>query len=88
VLRAYGDLAVSKICRIVGDYAVEHAREIEALLSRQQDDPRQPRLLSDPALICVLERLEHDRYALRRNWSPAHDPRELRRVADLWGVRV
>jgi len=34
------------------------------------------------------EHLEHDRYALRRSWLPAHDPAELRRIAEIWGVRL
>ncbi len=88
VLEAYGDLPVATICRLVRDYAAIHSVELTALLGRQEHDNRRPALLSDPALICVLERLEHDRYALRRSWTPAHDPRELRRIADLWGVRI
>jgi hypothetical protein len=88
VLGAYGDLPVAAICRLVQNYATSHSTELAALLDRQKHDRRRPSLLSDPALICILERLEHDRYALRRNWTPAHDPRELRRIADLWGVRV
>jgi hypothetical protein len=87
VLEAYGDLPVSAICQLVRDYADRHAAELAALLHRLKDDRRRPALLTDAALLCVLERLEHDRFALRRSWSPVHDPRELRRVADLWGVR-
>jgi hypothetical protein len=88
VLAAYGDLDTLTICLLIRDYARAHASELDALLDRQERDPRRPAVLSDPALMCVLERLEHDRYALRRSWVSAHDPRELRRVADLWGVRL
>src|SRR5262245_51357891 len=87
VLRAYGDLDAETIWQVVNSYAREHGAELRGLLARQQDDWRRPRLLSDPALLLILERLEHDRYALRRSWLPAHDPRDLRRLADLWGVR-
>ncbi len=88
VLDAYGDMPVPEICRRVLDYASDHSVELRELLARQSHDPRHPALLDDAALPCVLERLEHDRYALRRAWSPRHDPRELRRVADLWGIRL
>lgn len=88
VLSAYGDLDMSSIWRLVDEYARAHDAELRGVLARQQNDRRRPRLLSDPALLLILERLEHNRYALRRSWLPAHDPDELRRLADLWGVRL
>jgi hypothetical protein len=88
VVATYGGLDASGICALVSDYARLHASELADLFARQRRDRRRPALLSDPALLCVLERLDHDRYALRRSWARAHDPRELRRVADLWGVRL
>jgi hypothetical protein len=88
VVRAYGGIDVDAICRLVTDYARTRASELLGLLARQQNDWRRPRVLSDPALLCILERLEHDRYALRRSWVPAHDPADLRRIGDLWGIRV
>jgi hypothetical protein len=88
VLRAYGDLSTDAVCRIVTAYARAHARELRSVLARREGDRRRPRLFSDAAIFCVLERLEHDRYALRRGWVPAHDPAELRRVADIWGIRL
>lgn len=87
VLPAYGDLDVDVICGLAAEYAREHAEELQGLLRRQRDDHRRPWLLSDPALLLVLERLEHDRYTLRRTWAATHNPRDLRRIADLWGVR-
>jgi hypothetical protein len=87
-LEAYGDMRVHEICDRIGRYARDHSAELEDLLKRQTKDPRRPPLLEDVALLCVLERLEHDRYALRRAWVGQRDPVELRRVADLWGVRL
>ncbi len=88
VLQAYGGMRTGEICERIASYAIDHSRELEDLLGRQAQDPRHPALLEDPALLCVLERLEHDRYALRRVWTRRRDPAELRRVADLWGIRL
>lgn len=88
VLNAYGALELAAIWQLVDAYARAHGAELQGMLNRQMDDRRRPRLLSDPALLLILERLEHDRYALRQSWVRAHDPQELRRLADLWGVRV
>jgi hypothetical protein len=87
-LRAYGDLDAHEICKLALEYATAHDDELQQLLRRHASDARRPALLSDPALPCVLERLEHDRYALRRAWEQSGDPRELQRVADLWGIRL
>jgi hypothetical protein len=88
VLSAYGELDIAAIWQLVDEYARAHSAELQGVLDRQMHDRRRPRLLSDPALLLILERLEHDRYALRRSWVPAHDPQDLRRLADLWGVRL
>jgi hypothetical protein len=88
VLPAYGNLDLETVWRIVCSYTRTHADELRGLLDREADDARRPRVLSDPAIMCVLERLENDRYALRRAWAPRRDPAELRRLASLWGVRL
>lgn len=88
VLSAYGELDVDAIWQLAAEYAHAHRGELGAILNRQREDRRRPRLLSDPALLLILERLEHDRYALRRSWVPAHDLQDLRRIADLWGIRL
>lgn len=88
VVQAYGDLDVSIICALISAYTRNHADELKRLLARQEHDRRRLSLLSDPALPGVLERLEHDRYALRRSWAERHEPRDLQRLADLWGVRL
>lgn len=77
-----------EICERIASYARDHSAELEDLLERQAEDPRRPALFEDVALLCVLERLEHDRYALRRAWMGQRDPGELQRVADLWGIRL
>ncbi len=88
VLPAYGGANLQTVWGIVSGYARAHTGELRQLLDRQAADARRPRILSDPALICVLERLENDRYALRRAWAPVRDPAELRRLASLWAVRL
>lgn len=88
VLSAYGELDVTAIEQLVDEYARAHGAELRGMLERQLHDRRRPRLLSDPALLLILERLEHDRYALRRSWVPSHDPHDLRRLADIWGIRL
>lgn len=88
VLLAYGDLTTAEVRRLVEDYLREHRSELRHLLAAQQNDSRRPPLLSDPALPCILERLEHDKYALRSRWIPKHNLRELRRLADFWGVQI
>lgn len=88
VLQAYGDMGGQEICECIASYALHHLAELENLLGRHARDSRYPALLRDAALLCVLERLEHDRYALRRVWIRRRDPAELRRIADLWGIRV
>lgn len=88
VLPAYGNLDLETVWRIVCSYTRAHADELRRLLDREATDARRPPILSDPAIVCVLERLDHDRYALRRAWTPARDPAELRRLASLWGVRL
>jgi hypothetical protein len=88
VISAYGDRKLAEIRSLVDAYLRAHQQELRRLLAAQAHDRRRPPLLSDPALPCVLERLAHDRYALRREWTPKHDPRDLRRLADLWGVRI
>jgi hypothetical protein len=88
VLDSYGPIPAAEICERIAGYARQHSAELEEMLERHVPDPRHPPLLDDPALLCVLERLERDRYALMRAWTPRHDPKELRRVADLWGIRL
>jgi hypothetical protein len=88
VILAYGDLKVDEILGLVDAYLRAHKMELRRLLAAQEKDGRRPPFLSDLALPCILERLEHDKYALRREWTPKYDPRDLRRLADLWGVRI
>lgn len=88
VISAYGERKLDEIRGLVDVYLRTHKQELRRLLAAQAHDCRRPPLFTDPALPCLLERLEHDRYALRREWTPEHDPRDLRRVADLWGVRI
>lgn len=88
VLAAYGPADLETVWAIVLRYAQAHDDDIHELLDRQADDSRSLPVLSDPALVLVLERLENDRYALRRAWAPHHDPVELRRLASLWGIRL
>lgn len=88
VLPAYGNVDLETVWRIVSTYTRAHAVELRRLLDREAADARRPRILSDPAIMCVLERLDNDRYALRRAWAPVRDPAELRRLASLWGVRL
>jgi hypothetical protein len=88
VLPAYGNVDLETVWRIVSNYTRAHADELRRLLDREATDARRPRVLSDPAIMCVLERLDNDRYALRRAWAPCRDPAELRRLASLWGVRL
>jgi hypothetical protein len=88
ILPAYGNVDLETIWRIVSSYTSAHADEVRRLLDREVADARRPRVLSDPAIMCVLERLDNDRHALRRAWAPRHDPAELRRLASLWGVRL
>jgi hypothetical protein len=88
VIFAYGDRKLDEIRTLVDAYLRAHKQELRRLLAAQAHDCRRPPLLLDLALPCILERLEHDKYALRREWTPEHDPRDLRRLADLWGVRI
>lgn len=88
VLPAYGNVDLETVWRIVSSYTRVHADELRRLLDREATDARRPRVLSDPAIMCVLERLDNDRYALRRAWAPRHDVGELRRLASIWGVRL
>lgn len=88
VLPAYGPVDLETVWEIVSRYARAHCSDIRELRDRQADDSRSLSVLSDPALVCVLERLDNDRYALRRAWAPHHDPAELRRLANLWGIRL
>jgi hypothetical protein len=88
VIPAYGDVDLETVWRIVSSYTRAHADELRRLLDREAVDTRRPRILSDPAIMCVLERLDNDRYALRRAWAPRRDLAELRRLASLWGVRL
>ncbi len=88
VLPAYGNVDLEIVWRIVSNYTRAHADELQRLLDREMADARRPMVLSDPAIMCVLERLANDRYALRRAWAPRRDLAELRRLASLWGVRL
>lgn len=88
VLLAYGEMDADRICSAVGAYVDTNRGDLRCLLDRYRDDPRTPAVLTDLALPCVLERLENDRYALRKNWAPKQDLHELRRVSDLWGIRL
>ena len=88
VLPAYGNVDLETVWRMVASYARAHADELRRLLDREATDAPRPSVLSDPAIICVLERLGNDRYALRRAWAPRRDVAELRRLASLWGVRL
>lgn len=88
VLPAYGDADLETVWRIVSSYTCTHTDEVRRLFEREAGDARRPALLSDPAIMCVLERLDNNRYALRRTWAPVRDSRELRRLASLWGVRL
>ena len=88
VLPAYGNVDLETVWRIVSGYTRAHADELRRLLDREAADARRPKILSDPAIMCVLERLDNNRYALRRAWAPVRDPAELRRLASLWGVRL
>jgi putative GTP pyrophosphokinase len=78
---------VTVISDLVGDYFEKHRQEL-AFAYENPDELKISAFFYQPIVFMILERLQNDEFALRREWNRHFPEQELERVATAFGVSL